>query len=379
MVIYVVQRGDTLNSIADLFSVDVTVIGEDNQLLFPYNLVPGQALLINNGLGNRNMVLRSSGYAYPYILPEVLEDTLPYLSSIHIFSYGFEENGTLVPPGYDDSWIVVEGLNQATVSVLTLTPLSNGQRFDSNLISAVLRNPEAQRTLFENVITEMRNKGYVGLNLDFEYVKAEDKELYTEFVSNITRFMHTYGYQVSVALAPKTSADQPGLLYEGIDYAALGEIADTVILMTYEWGYTYGPPMAVAPLNKVREVVQYALTVIPASKIMLGIPNYGYDWPLPFAEGETAAETITNVEAVQRAIRNNAEIFFDETAQSPYYTYLDGDIEHEVWFEDVRSLQAKFNLIKEFGLRGTAYWQLMSWFRANWLLLDDNFFLVPGL
>ena len=274
---------------------------------------------------------------------------------------------------------MVEGLNQNTVSVLTLTPLSNGQRFDNNLISSLLRNPEAQEVLFENVITKMREKGYVGLNLDFEYVKAEDRDLYTEFVSDMTQFMHTYGYQVSVVLAPKTSADQQGLLYEGIDYAALGEIADTVILMTYEWGYTYGPPMAVAPLDKVREVVQYALTVIPASKIMLGIPNYGYDWTLPVVEGETAAETLSNVEAMQRAIRNDAEIFFDETAQSPYYTYFDDETQHEVWFEDVRSLQAKFNMIKEYRLRGAVYWQLMTWFRANWLLLHDNFFLVPGL
>ena len=86
MVIYVVQQGDTLNSIAELYSVETSEIIEDNQLLFPYNLVKGQALLINNGLGERNMVLRSSGYAYPFILPEVLNNTLPYLSSIHIFS-----------------------------------------------------------------------------------------------------------------------------------------------------------------------------------------------------------------------------------------------------------------------------------------------------
>jgi len=192
--------------------------------------------------------------------------------------------------------------------------------------------------------------------------------------------MHEYGYHVSVALAPKTSADQPGLLYEGIDYEALGEIADSVVLMTYEWGYTYGPPMAVAPINKVREVVEYAVSVIPPSKIMLGIPNYGYDWTLPYEEGVTAAESISNVEAMRRAIRNDVPIQFDEVAQSPYYRYMGEDeAEHEVWFEDVRSLQAKFDLMKEFELRGATYWQLMNFFKANWLLLEDNFFLIPGV
>lgn len=379
MEIYVVQEGDSVRSIAEAFEVEETVIETDNQLSFPYTLVPGQALLIDNGLGNRNVILRSSGYAYPYIAVETLNNTLPYLSSVNVFSYGFDETGALLPPAYDDSWIVIAGLEQATVSTLTLTPLNEEQQFDNEQISALVGNPEVQETLLNNLAVEMGAKGYVALNIDFEYVRAEDKELYTEFVRRATEFMHEYGYRVSVALAPKTSAEQPGLLYEGIDYAALGEIADMVILMTYEWGYTYGPPMAVAPINKVREVVEYAVSVIPPSKIMLGIPNYGYDWPLPYEEGVTEAESIGNVEAMRRAIQNNVPIRFDETAQSPYYRYVAEEVEHEVWFEDVRSLQAKFDLIKEFELRGATYWQLMQWFRANWLLLEDNFFIIPGL
>lgn len=143
--------------------------------------------------------------------------------------------------------------------------------------------------------------------------------------------------------------------------------------MTYEWGYTYGPPMAVAPINMVRRVVEYAVTEIDPAKINLGIPNYGYDWPLPYVRGTTAATTVGNVQAVQLALRYGATIQFDEVAQSPYFNYEDKGIEHVVWFEDVRSLQAKFDLIKEFNLRGAGYWTIMQWFRANWELLSYNF------
>lgn len=378
MEIYVVQRGDTVSSIASRFLVSEVSIETDNQLEYPYALVPGQALLINNGLGNRNAVLRSSGYVYPYILPETFRLTLPYLSSFSLFSYGFDEDGTLISPAGEDGELIIEGLRQATAAALTLAPVTEEQTFDNNLISALLADTNAQETLFENLIQEMRTKGYSGLNVDFEYVKAEDREAYSAFVSELTQFMRTYGYQVSVALAPKTSAEQQGVLYEGIDYRALGAAADTVILMTYEWGYTYGPPMAVAPLDKVREVAEYALTEIPAEKIMMGIPNYGYDWPLPYQAGETRAESISNVEAVRRAVRYGSEIFYDEKAQTPYFTYRENGVEHVVWFEDVRSLQAKFDLIKSMGLRGATYWQLMEWFYANWLLLEDNFFIIPG-
>ena len=131
--------------------------------------------------------------------------------------------------------------------------------------------------------------------------------------------------------------------------------------------------MAVAPINKVREVVEYALTRIPKEKINLGIPNYGYDWSLPYVRGTTAATTIGNIEAVTIAANNGAVIQFDETAQSPYFTYEKDGIEHEVWFEDARSMQAKFNLVQEYDLHGMGYWQIMRLFRANWLLLANRF------
>ena len=134
--------------------------------------------------------------------------------------------------------------------------------------------------------------------------------------------------------------------------------------------------MAVAPLNQVRRVVEYAMTQIPAEKIDLGIPNYGYDWPLPFERGVTKAATINNVQAVRIAVEHGAEIQFDMVAESPFFTYVEDGAKHEVWFEDVRSLQGKFRLIKEYGLRGCGYWQIMQWFRANWLLLANQFYIV---
>ena len=133
--------------------------------------------------------------------------------------------------------------------------------------------------------------------------------------------------------------------------------------------------MAVAPINQVRRVVEYALTEIPAEKIDLGIPNYGYDWTLPFVRGESRATTLGNIQAVRIAIEQGAEIMFDPVAMSPYFNYTLAGVEHEVWFEDVRSLNAKFDLIAEYNLRGCGYWQIMQWFRANWLLLREGFYI----
>ncbi len=132
--------------------------------------------------------------------------------------------------------------------------------------------------------------------------------------------------------------------------------------------------MAVAPINNVRRVVDYALTEIPAHKIFLGIPNYGYDWTLPYVRGESRARSIGNVEALNIAYEHGAEISYDTNAQAPFFRYFDENgAEHEVWFEDVRSIRKKLELIAEKSLRGAGYWNLMRPFQQNWSLLDYMF------
>lgn len=402
MEIYVVQQGDTVSSIATAFDVSVESLIYANQLVAPYSLVIGQALLIFSGepSGSAAYPLNANGYAYPFINRFVLNETLPYLTRISIFSYGFTVVGDLIQPQLDDQWMIDAALSSGTQPILTLTPFGPDGKFNNQLINQLVNNPTAVQQLITQLENVMTQKGYVGVDIDFEYILASDRDAFTSFVRDMTQRMNSLGYTVSVALAPKTSATQMGLLYEGKDYPALGAVANSVLLMTYEWGYTYGPPMAVAPINKVRQVLEYAVTEIPHEKIDMGIPNYGYDWTLPFEQGITRARTIGNIEAIQLALRKGAEIQFDEVAQSPFFRYVDygrvdatgtgatshGEletsttissqaIEHEVWFEDVRSIQAKFDLIKEFNLRGTGYWQIMQLFRANWLLLTDNFLI----
>jgi len=377
MEIYVVKPGDTVDSISESAGIGVEQIIFDNQLIYPYALAVGQALLLNNYVRNAQTGISVSGYAYPFISPWVLEQTLPYLSELPIFSYGFTAEGELIDPAYgDDEWMIAEALRFGTQPILTLTPFGPDGRFNNRLIHSVVNSVSYRDTLLQNLINTMNEKGYQGIDIDFEYILAEDRDAFTAFVQETANVMREAGYHTSVALAPKTSSDQTGLLYEGKDYRALGEAADHVLLMTYEWGYTYGPPMAVAPINQVRRVVEYALTQIPREKIDLGIPNYGYDWPLPFERGVTAARTINNIQAVRIAVENGAEILFDSLSQSPYFYYTENGIEHEVWFEDVRSLQVKFDLIMEYGLRGCGYWQIMQWFRANWLLLYSQFYIL---
>lgn len=383
MVIYTVRTGDTIDNIASRYGISADDIAYDNQIPFPYALAVGAALLLTQAsytltsedilVSNSGRPAYSGGYAYPFISRWVLEQTLPYLTDLFIFSYGFTVEGTLIPPALDDTFMITLAKNYGVAPVLTLTPFGPDGMFSNYLITRVVNDETAKAQLIEELVNQITERGFEGVDIDFEYILAEDRIPFVEFVSEVRIAINALGYPVSVALAPKTSDTQTGLLYEGKDYALLGEAADYVLLMTYEWGYTFGPAMAVAPLNKVREVVEYALTKIPAEKINLGIPNYGYDWTLPFVRGTSKAQNIGNIEAVQIAIAQGAQIQFDAVSQSPFFTYVQNGLTHEVWFEDIRSIHAKFGLVQEYGLRGMSYWQIMRLFRANWLLQDGEF------
>lgn len=239
MEIYVVQKGDSVDAVAAGYGVDVWRIISDNQLVYPYELAVGQALLISSGGRKPSGSISVSGYAYPFISRWVLEQTLPFLSELPIFSYGFTPQGELIAPFWDDEWMIIEAARFGTQAILTLTPFGADGKFNNMLISAVVNNAQAVTNLIENLLEVMGAKGYQGVDIDFEYILAQDRDAFTAFVWRVAQAMRSNGYQTSVALAPKTSADQEGLLYEGKDYRALGEAVDYVLLMTYEWGYTY--------------------------------------------------------------------------------------------------------------------------------------------
>lgn len=364
---HTVQEGETLFSIARQYSVTIDRLLQNNPFLNGKTLIqPGQILIIRyDNEGKRCITV--NGYAYPSISGNTLDKTLPHLSYITPFSYGFKADGSLVMLADD---VIVEAARAKGVPpIMLLTTLNTEGKFDNTLSQLLLNDTEMQDFLINQIIETMQLKGYRILDVDFEFVFPESREAYALFIHRIKLAFEPYGYKVWVALAPKTSADQSGLLYEAHDYALLGKIADCVLLMTYEWGYRYGPNMAVAPINKVRQVVNYALTEIPPEKILLGIPNYGYDFTLPYTPNESEATTISNTDAVKLALEKNVAIEYDENSQAPFFRYNENGKTHEVWFEDARSIQAKLALADENELLGISIWNLMNYFPQSFLML----------
>ena len=369
---HTVQPKDTLSSVAASYGVSLNQLYRNNPLLNgSAEIYPGQTLIIKFQ-SDKSRKIDTNGYAYPYINETLLKRTLPYINYLTPFTYGITESGGLVD--LNDFRLIELALNYGVLPLMHLSTLTENGGFSNELAHLVLNNESVQENLIDEIINNIQTKDYRGLDIDFEFVYADDSLPYAEFIERLRNTLNPLGYEVIAALAPKTSDEQKGLLYEGHNYRAIGNAANAVLLMTYEWGYTYSEPMAVAPIGNVRRVVDYALGSISPGNVFMGIPNYGYDWTLPYVKGETRARSIGNDEAIRIAAENNAQINYDTAAQTPWFNYTDSSgNEHEVWFEDVRSIQKKLELIKEKELRGAGYWNLMRPFQQNWSLLDYMF------
>lgn len=235
--VHTVQPGESLSSIARQYGMSLRQLYRNNPILGggPV-LYPGQTLVISYE-GATEGVLSVNGYAYPFIDKDLLQSTVPYLTFLTPFTYGFTPDGTLVD--LDDGVLIAMAKAGGAAPLMHLSTLTGEGGFSNELAHIALTDRTVQDALISNLRRTLEEKGYRGLDVDFEYVFPEDASAYAAFLGRLTALLNPLGYPVIAALAPKTSADQPGLLYEVHNYRAIAEAVNEVLLMTYEWGYTY--------------------------------------------------------------------------------------------------------------------------------------------
>ena len=314
MLIHTVEKGDTLYEIGKKHQVTVSeLIAANGNSVLP-TLIIGQSVIVPTPPKKLGKII-TNGYAYPNIKAETLDSFLPMLSLITPFSYGVTDSGGIIE--LSDSEIIMRAENQGVLPLLIITSLTENGNFSSERAAKILDSQSLEDALIQNIINKLETQNYYGVDIDFEYIEPRLEQNYADFILKLRQKLSPLGYKVFVSVAPKTSAMQRGLLYEAHNYQKLGAAADYILVMTYEWGYTYGPAMAVAPIDKVREVLTFAKSQIPPEKILMGIPNYCYDWTLPYVRG-SKAESMSNDMAITRARNVGAEIKFDSRAQTPF-------------------------------------------------------------
>ena len=367
--IHTVEQGESLYSIAINYSVPLDrLIAANSEISPPYTIYPGQIINIPAALSKRAIAV--NGYAYPNISRDVLQKTLPFLTYLSIFSHRINTDGTL--SNIDDSELIRLSKAQRVAPIMVITNTEDGGGFSSEVAESILTDPDTQQTLINNIVNTALRKGYSGVDVDLEYIYPKDRENYNAFLTKLKKQLDQNGLSLSTAVAPKISSTQQGTLYEAHDYAFHGTVVDKIIIMTYEWGYLYGPPMAVSPYPEVKKVLSYAVTEIPSQKILMGSPNYGYDWTLPFVSGRPARILSIN-NAMLKAFDAGAEIQYSDRSKAPFYEYSQNGVDHIVWFENARSTAARLSLINDFSLGGVSFWTVNQLYLQAFRVLDDMF------
>lgn len=367
---YTVKEGDTLEAIANSFDVSIMQLLMNNPFLSDREYIyPGETLVISyNKKGN----ITIHGNANPNIDNGILRKALPYLTYLSILNYTATRGGNIITY-LDDTQIVKIAKEYGVMPLLLLTTLTVRGEANIGIEFDLLLNEDFQNTYIENLLNIIRQKGYQGVNISFQYISVSNIYLYNAFFTLISNRLNSEGYYVFVTINPNIDNDNGTVNFERVDYSILNEFAQNIIFMNYQWAININPPAPISSIYNMDVFINYVTGFISPDKIIIGIPTIGYDWELPFFPGFSSINSISFDGAINLAREHNAIIQFDEISQTPYYIYYDNQVQHVVWFIDARSINALLDLVVKYNLHGAGIWNITLYNPQLWLVINAQF------
>jgi spore germination protein YaaH len=281
--------------------------------------------------------------------------------------YGIARDGRIVAQVPERAAETAAGMAQLRRSGVPLVPtianVTNG-RWAYEPVANMLHDPAAMTRHINDVVALVQRENYAGIDIDYEDLRATDREAFTTFTTRLGEALHDKNRILSVALFAKTTDAGDDQRNVAQDYAALGEAADEVRLMAYDYHWAASMPGPVAPITWVRDVLAYAKTQIPPGKVVLGVPVAGFDW----VDGQ--GEPVSWLQCFGRSRAYHATLQYDRLSQSPSFRYTDAQGRaHEVWFENAESTTAKLEVAKTAGIRGVYLWMIGGEDDRTWAAL----------
>jgi len=365
---YVAQRGDSLWRIAELSGVPLEALRRANPGA-DRALYPGRTLRIPTPAQQPAEVIGYLPLTDPGVTAADITPWARQLTWVAIFSHLITEDGELPP--INDTPAIQATYAAGARPLMSIANMRPGGEFDPEIARAIITQQATRERVLDGIIRIVNARGYAGVDSDIENIPRDLRQGYVDFLRELKDRL---GEKIlNVAVPPKYDEYTFGYA-RGHDYAGIGRVADRVYLMNYEFHWVGGPPGAIAPLPQTRRVMQYAASLMPRAKLLNGISTTAYDWELPDTP-ENRARPLPADDAVRLATQRNAIIRYSEPAESPWFRYTEGERQREVWFEDARSIMAKFRVIRELGLRGTGIWHLGAP-NSQLIVLIDYFFNV---
>lgn len=307
---------------------------------------------------------------------DVIAANADVFSEISPFWYRVETDGRIVPytnasgASYENPTILSFLRTHGILVIPTVANIVDGV-WDGALVSRIIADPQLSAANIDNLVALAVAGGYDGIDLDYENLRASERTAFTTFVQQLAAALHARGKLLTVDVYAKT--EEPGT-WDGPkaqDWWAIGQAADQVRIMTYEYSWATSSPGPIAPLNWVADVMAFARSMIPADKIMQGVPLYGYEWV-----GQRGTPLVWR-EAVALANQNATPINWDSTSASPWFEYVSAATNNTVWFENAATVNAKLAVATAYDVGGVTLWRLGGEDPENWSALRTRFGGTP--
>jgi len=267
-----------------------------------------------------------------------------------------------------DSGALMEAVKSTGSKPLALVSNVYRGKFDQAVAHTILSNKTTRQKTIENIAKVLKDNGFAGVNIDFENVAPDDRQLYTDFIGALAQRIKPEGFMVSISVPAKKREDPSNSWSAAFDYWSLGQIADRVMIMTYDEHWSTALAGPIASVEWVETMLKFATSAIPSHKILMGLPTYGYDW----AVGSRYSRSVRAYEAVELVKTGKVQAGWDEAAKVPFYTYLSGKQRRIAYYEDAKSASFKIDLVSKYKLGGIAVWRLGYEDPALWAIVQEK-------
>ncbi len=356
--LYTVKYDDSLSSIAAAHHISPADLSTLNQLDPHAKPVVGQSLIIpGKSRPTRRIIVHSP------VLPVIGESSLlnisPYLTYASVCAARILAEGHIAFP--NDFSIVSRAASLGISPLLTLSNKHPNNELCKSTLHALLHSREAKETFISTLMNHLRCRGYTGVNIDFSEICTEDASAYSEFIHMLKEALHMDNL---ILLTTVYKSDK--------HLSSASEYADYTIILPWEREHISRHPVPFSPVDEVREMIEQTAEILPKERILMGMPSHGYNWKLP-CHGASAPVVYLN-EAPTLAYNNFADIRYDDTVQSPHFSYYDSaGSEHMVWFHDPRSISARLALAEEYSLGGISWQNTAPLYRPGWICIAEKF------
>jgi spore germination protein len=331
-------------------------------------------LLTSPALPQERVPLQLDSWVVYWDLAPSMDDATrlsPELRGVGAFCYHFKPDGSLAPPSptFPEAISKLKSLNVGkplTVWVSVTNDLDRGSKKslkDPAIVHDILNDPTRRAAHIQDLVNLADQAD--ALEIDYENLWGKDHDAYSSFIGELAQALHARSRRLAVVVQAKTNdrvRDEAG----AIDWKAVGAAADIVKVMAYHFHYASGPSGPIAPPDWVNTLTQFALEHIPAEKLEIVLTLSGFDWPA----GATA-KSIDYDAAIQLAKIQGVALKHDATSGSPHFSYQQGGIAHEVWFEDAQSLRLKMEALRAAGITQIGFWRMGTGDPAFWSNLSS--------